>query len=49
MLYPLLRNTCVSAPLRGKEGVSVRRRKSGVCRSNSETMFVNEGLIESVF
>ncbi len=49
MLYPVFRSTCVSAPLWGKEGISVRSRKSGVCWSSSETMFVSEELVEPVF
>jgi hypothetical protein len=35
--------------LLGREGVSVRSRKSRVCRSRSETMFVSEGLVEPTF
>ena len=40
---------CVRAPLWGRRRVSVRSRKSGVCKSISETMFVSEGSLEPTF
>jgi hypothetical protein len=40
---------CVRAPLLGIRGISVRSRKSGVCKSKSETMSVSDGLLDSVF
>ena len=46
IVYPLLRIVCVRAPLLGRRGVSVRSRKSGMCKSRSETMYVSEGLLE---
>ena len=49
ILYPRLRSVCVSAPMLGREGVSVRSKKSGVFKSKSETMPVSEGLVEPTF
>ena len=39
--------TCARAPLLGRRGVSVRSRKYGVCKSISQTMFVNEGAVKA--
>ena len=45
----MLRNMCVRAPLLGRRGISVRRTKSGVCKSRRETISTREGLLRPAF